>query len=133
FRMPHALPRDADGAAVAEIREFVVMAQRESEGVEIVFEADKTHGTNWSDVGPRFVALDRGHGVGSRTEADVPDDEQLLTVSVRPANAPREVRLLDVKTARLFHRRRPHMHNLARRNLPDAGEAFMGDMDLVIA
>src|SRR4030095_3287249 len=109
------------------------MAQRESEGVEIILEADKTHGTNWSGVGLRFVALDRGHGVGRRTEPDVPDDERLLTVRVGSVNAPCEVRLFDVKTARLFHRRRPHMHNLARRNLPDAGEAFTGDMDLVIA
>ncbi len=84
-------------------------------------------------LGLRFVALDRGHGVGRRTEPDIPDDERLLTVRVGPANAPREVRLLDVETARLFHRRRAHMHDLARRNLPDAGEAFLGDMDLVVA
>ena len=27
----------------------------------------------------RFVTLDRGHGVGRRAEADIPDDERLAS------------------------------------------------------
>ena len=40
--------------------------------------------------------------------------------------------LLDIKAARLLHRRRAHVHDLAR-DMPDAGKALVRDVNFIFA
>ena len=126
------LVKEAGRAAKEKIRECGGGGKGESAGVEVVFEYDQVHGsyrTHRTWLYLSFVAKDRRHRVGRGPESDIPDDEGVVGSSETRG----QLRLLDVKAVRFLHRRSAHVHDLARRNLPDAGETFLRDVNLVIA
>ena len=51
------------------------MRERQAEGIEVVLKANEFETSNRALRGGGFVTLHRGHGVGSGTKPDVPDDE----------------------------------------------------------
>src|SRR5947209_6796399 len=120
---PFAVSHDGVRGIDAEIRKVLRVREGKSQGIQVVLETDDAERL----PARRFlVGFDRGHRVRRRAETHVPKDQRF-----RPQPF-RQTRLLDIKLARFPHRIGPRMHDLAGRNLADAGETFPGVMDLVI-
>ena len=99
--LPAAVFKNCGGAAVAQVGKAVVVFESESERVEVVLETNEVHRTHGGGFRERLETLDRRHGVGGGTEADIPDYKQ---VGGFLAEALGELGLLDVELAGLDHR-----------------------------
>ena len=98
-----------------------------------MLEADQPQRTHRAARGRHgFVAPDRRHRVGRRAEPHVPDDQRLHLSSAGRAQPFGEAGRLDVEQPCLLRRRGARVHDLAGGNLPDAGETFGRDVDLVV-
>ena len=124
---PVAVVQDAVGGAVTKVGEAFVVGEGEAKGVEVVLETDDVERAG---VGDGFVAANGGHGVGGGAESDVPEDEGTVGGF---AEAGGEVGLIDVERLGLVHRGGAGVHDLAAVAVEDAGEAFVGGVDLVVA
>src|SRR5207248_5534810 len=99
---------------MAEVGKLIIVPESETQRIEIVFEADKRHGSygfHRNSACLRFIALDRRHRVCPRAETDIPDYEGFGGSQSEPL---RELRLVDIKAVSLLHRRCAHVHDLAR-------------------
>src|SRR5687767_3141304 len=103
---PLALFKKLERRSMPQVRKAFGMFRGEGERVEIPFEAQEAHRAKRRPTSfcmSSLETLNRGHGIGCRAEANVPDDQFSSDVlSFQKASG--EKRLLDVKFRRFLAR-----------------------------